>query len=140
MGLSVTKFKVGEAAGVGCMVDSCGTCKVRTRARTRARWGRAYYSTRTAPLYWSIFCLVSFSPTTFEPFVLRAVFFWGVLMLQRCITTPGYTHRLALCTCMPSNNNHNNNHNNNNLSVVQTWRRTKVLQDGADVRTFNIYC
>jgi uncharacterized zinc-type alcohol dehydrogenase-like protein len=27
VGSSVTKFKVGDAAGVGCMVDSCGVCE-----------------------------------------------------------------------------------------------------------------
>ncbi len=27
IGSKVTKFKVGEIAGVGCMVDSCGTCE-----------------------------------------------------------------------------------------------------------------
>lgn len=26
VGRAVTKFKIGDAAGVGCMVDSCGTC------------------------------------------------------------------------------------------------------------------
>ena len=27
VGKNVTKFKVGDHAGVGCMVDSCGTCE-----------------------------------------------------------------------------------------------------------------
>ena len=27
VGSSVTKFKVGDIAGVGCFVDSCGTCE-----------------------------------------------------------------------------------------------------------------
>jgi uncharacterized zinc-type alcohol dehydrogenase-like protein len=28
VGSAVSKFKVGEIAGVGCFVDSCRTCKV----------------------------------------------------------------------------------------------------------------
>jgi len=41
VGKSVTKFKVGDAAGVGCMVDSCGECEY-------CRRGLEQYCTKVA--------------------------------------------------------------------------------------------
>jgi alcohol dehydrogenase (NADP+) len=41
VGSSVTKFKVGDLAGVGCMVDSCGRCE-------QCRRGTEQFCTRTA--------------------------------------------------------------------------------------------
>lgn len=61
VGAAVTKFKVGDLAAVGCMVDSCGKCK-------RCEVSEEQYCTRGATFTYNGTCVPPSSPPTIAPF------------------------------------------------------------------------